>query len=67
MSNSIEKQIKLKAPIGKVTSGHITYPGYQHIKWEVVVQKIEPMRLFLSVGILIHIRLTLFLRVPYKG
>lgn len=24
----------------------MTYPGYEHLKWEVVVQKIEPERLF---------------------
>jgi uncharacterized protein YndB with AHSA1/START domain len=31
---------------GQVSRGHITYPGYEHIKWEAVVQKIEPERLF---------------------
>ena len=31
---------------GEVSRGHITYPGYEHIRWEAVVQKIEPERLF---------------------
>jgi uncharacterized protein YndB with AHSA1/START domain len=31
---------------GQTTSGRITYPGYEHLKWEVVVQKMEPERLF---------------------
>jgi uncharacterized protein YndB with AHSA1/START domain len=31
---------------GQISRGHITYPGYEHLKWEVVVQKIEPERLF---------------------
>ena len=26
--------------------GQITYPGYEHVKWEAVVQKMEPERLF---------------------
>ncbi|HEV2297966.1 MAG TPA: SRPBCC family protein [Candidatus Acidoferrales bacterium] len=31
---------------GEVSSGHMTYPGYEHVKWEVTVQKMEPERLF---------------------
>lgn len=31
---------------GKVSRGRLTYPGYEHVKWEVVVQKMEPERLF---------------------
>jgi uncharacterized protein YndB with AHSA1/START domain len=73
MSNRIEKQIELNAPIsrvwraltdyrefgewfqvklegpfvpGQTSRGHITYPGYEHLKWEAVVQKLEPERLF---------------------
>ena len=30
----------------QVSTGHITYPGYEHLKWEAVVQKMEPERLF---------------------
>ena len=73
MSNLIEKQIELNAPIsrvwraltdyrkfgewfrvkldgpfvpGEISTGHITYPGYEHLKWEAAVQKMEPERLF---------------------
>ena len=40
--------MKLEGPFvpGQVSRGHITYPGYEHLKWEVVVQKMEPERLF---------------------
>lgn len=31
---------------GKPTRGQITHPGFEHVKMEVVVQKIEPERLF---------------------
>lgn len=31
---------------GQVSRGQITYPGYEHIKWYAVVQKIDPERLF---------------------
>jgi uncharacterized protein YndB with AHSA1/START domain len=31
---------------GQVSRGQITYPGYEHIKWEAVVQKMELERLF---------------------
>ena len=31
---------------GQATRGRITYPGYEHLKWEVVVQRMEPERLF---------------------
>ncbi len=39
---------KLDGPFvaGQVSRGHITYPGYEHVEWEAVVQKIEPERLF---------------------
>jgi uncharacterized protein YndB with AHSA1/START domain len=73
MSDRIEKQIELKAPVsrvwraltdhrefgewfqvkldepfvpGRLSRGQITYPGYEHLKWEVVVEKMEPERLF---------------------
>jgi len=73
MTNTIRKQIELRAPVsrvwraltdhrefgewfrvkldgpfvaGQVSRGHITYPGYEHVQWEAVVQKIEPERLF---------------------
>ena len=31
---------------GQPSRGHITYPGYEHVIMEVVVQKMEPERLF---------------------
>jgi len=41
-------RVKIDGPFvpGQVSRGHITYPGYEHIKWEAVVQKMEPERLF---------------------
>jgi uncharacterized protein YndB with AHSA1/START domain len=41
-------RVKLEAPfvLGKVTRGHITFPGYEHLIMEVVVQKMEPEKLF---------------------
>ena len=41
-------QVKLDGPFveGQVSRGQVTYPGYEHLKWEAVVQKIEPERLF---------------------
>ena len=41
-------RVKLDGPFipGQVSTGHITYPGYEHLKWEAVVQKMEPEKLF---------------------
>ncbi|HEY2930314.1 MAG TPA: SRPBCC family protein [Acidobacteriota bacterium] len=41
-------RVKLDGPFvpGQVSRGRITYPGYEHLKWEAVVQKMEPERLF---------------------
>jgi uncharacterized protein YndB with AHSA1/START domain len=41
-------RVKLEGPFvpGQVSRGRITYPGYEHLKWEAVVQKMEPERLF---------------------
>jgi len=41
-------RVKLDGPFvaGQVCTGHITYPGYEHVKWEARVQKMEPERLF---------------------
>jgi uncharacterized protein YndB with AHSA1/START domain len=73
MTNTISKQIELRAPVsrvwraltdyrefgqwfrvkldgpfvpGQVSRGHITYPGYEHVKWEAVVKAMEAERLF---------------------
>jgi uncharacterized protein YndB with AHSA1/START domain len=41
-------RVKLDGPFvpGKVSRGQITHPGYEHVKWEAVVQKMEPEQLF---------------------
>jgi len=41
-------RVKLEGPFvaGRVSRGRITYPGYEHVRWEAVVQRIEPERLF---------------------
>lgn len=41
-------RVKLDGPFvpGQVSRGYITYPGCEHIRWEAVVQKMEPERLF---------------------
>ncbi len=73
MTNTILKQITLKAPrsrvwravtdskefgtwfkakmetpfvVGKIAHGQITYPGYEHLKLEALVEKMEPEHLF---------------------
>jgi uncharacterized protein YndB with AHSA1/START domain len=41
-------RVKLDGPFveGQVSRGKMTYPGYEHVKWQAVVQKMEPERLF---------------------
>jgi uncharacterized protein YndB with AHSA1/START domain len=41
-------KVKLDGPFvaGQATRGHITYPGYEHLRFEVVVQTMEPGTLF---------------------
>jgi uncharacterized protein YndB with AHSA1/START domain len=40
--------VALEGPFvpGQTARGHILYPGYEHVKWEAVIQKMEPERLF---------------------
>jgi uncharacterized protein YndB with AHSA1/START domain len=40
--------VKLDGPFapGQISRGQITSFGYEHVKWEATVQKIEPERLF---------------------
>ena len=40
--------VKLDGPFaeGQTARGHITYPGYEHVVLEAVVQKMQPERLF---------------------
>jgi uncharacterized protein YndB with AHSA1/START domain len=41
-------RVKLEGPFepGRVSRGKITYPGYEHVTWQAIVQKMEPERLF---------------------
>jgi uncharacterized protein YndB with AHSA1/START domain len=41
-------RVNLDGPFvpGQVARGKITWPGYEHLVWEAVVQTIEPERLF---------------------
>jgi uncharacterized protein YndB with AHSA1/START domain len=41
-------RVKLDGPFvpGQVSRGQITHPGYEHVRWEAVVQKMEPEQLF---------------------
>jgi uncharacterized protein YndB with AHSA1/START domain len=40
--------VKLETPFvaGQVNRGKLNVPGYEHLTWEVVIQKIEPEKLF---------------------
>ena len=39
--------VRLEGPFvaGQAVRGRITHPGYEHLRWEAVVQRIEPERL----------------------
>ena len=41
-------RVKLEGPfvVGKVSRGELTFPGYEHLQMEFVVQKIEPEQFF---------------------
>jgi uncharacterized protein YndB with AHSA1/START domain len=41
-------RVKIDGPfvVGQVSHGRMTYPGYEHVRWEAVIQKMEPERLF---------------------
>ena len=41
-------RVKIDGPFkpGQVSTGQVTYPGYEYLKWEAVVQKMEPEKLF---------------------
>jgi uncharacterized protein YndB with AHSA1/START domain len=40
--------VKLEGPFvaGQISRGYITYPGYEHVKWEAAIQKMDHERLF---------------------
>ncbi len=41
-------RVKLNGPFvpGQPAIGYITYPGYEHLKWEAVVKEMQPEHLF---------------------
>ena len=41
-------RVKIDGPFvaGQFSRGQITYPGYEHVKWEALIRKMEPERLF---------------------
>ncbi len=41
-------RVKLDGPFiaGEVSTGHMTYPGYEHIEWKARIKEIDPPRLF---------------------
>lgn len=41
-------RVKLEGPFmpGEVSRGQITYPGYEHVKWEATVKELQPEKLF---------------------
>lgn len=41
-------RVKLEGPfsVGEISRGQITYPGYEHMKWEATVKVMDPERLF---------------------
>ena len=41
-------RVKLEGPFveGQMSRGMITYPGYEYLKWEALVQKMEPEKVF---------------------
>ena len=41
-------RVKIDGPFvaGEVSRGNINYPGYEHLRWEAAIQKMEPERLF---------------------
>lgn len=41
-------RVNLEGPFvpGQISRGKLTYPGYEHVQWEAVVEQMEPERLF---------------------
>jgi uncharacterized protein YndB with AHSA1/START domain len=41
-------RVDLEGPFvtGQVTRGQVLHPGYEHIRWEALIEKMEPERLF---------------------
>ena len=49
-------RVKLDGPFvpGRPSTGHITWPGYEHIKWEAVVVEMDPKNTSRTHGILMQ-------------
>ena len=41
-------RVKIDGPFvpGQVSTGHMTYPGYEHVKWNAQIQQIDAFRYF---------------------
>ena len=41
-------RVDLQGPfvVGQMARGRITHPGYEHVQWEALIEKMEPERLF---------------------
>lgn len=41
-------RVRLDAPFmkGKVATGHVTYPGYEHLKWQATIKEMQAEKLF---------------------
>jgi uncharacterized protein YndB with AHSA1/START domain len=41
-------RVRLDGPFseGQISRGRVAYPGYEHLSWEVTIERIEPERLF---------------------
>lgn len=41
-------RVKLDGPFvkGKVATGHVTYPGYEHLKWQATIKEMQAEKLF---------------------
>jgi uncharacterized protein YndB with AHSA1/START domain len=41
-------RVELDGPFqpGEISRGHITYPGYEHLKWEATIKEMQHERLF---------------------
>lgn len=41
-------RVRIDAPFepGRVSTGHMTFPGYEHLRWHATIVKMEPNRIF---------------------
>ncbi|MEO7720053.1 MAG: SRPBCC family protein [Capsulimonas sp.] len=41
-------RVKIDGPFvsGQTSTGHMTYPGYEHVQWNSVIKEIQPERYF---------------------